>query len=150
MSKGTSLAIIVALTALISNIALVADDEVPLFNGKGGAAAYIAVGDEMTVYLWNGKPVAYLEPDKGGGGFHVYGFNGKHLGWFVQGVIRNHEGDASCAVKERLQSTESEPYKSYKEYKPYKDYKEYAPYRPAFSESFGAVTCSVFLSEGAK
>jgi len=126
------------------------DDEVTLFNGRGKAVAYVAFSDELTIYLWNGKPVAYLEPDQGASGFHIYGFNGKHLGWFVDGVARDHNGDAACAVKERVGSPEYEPYKAYKEYKPYKSYKVYAPYRPAFSRVFGNTTCSAFVAEGGK
>jgi len=42
--------------------------------------AYIA-DDRETIYLWDGHAVAYLYEDK------VYGCNGKHLGWFVDGII---------------------------------------------------------------
>src|SRR5947207_2555031 len=111
----TAFLILVAI-AIVGSAAQAKDDEISLFSGKGKAVAYIAIDDEMTIYFWGGKPVAYLEPDKKGSGFHIYGFNGKHLGWFVQGVIWSHDGDAACAVKERLKSTEYEPYKSYKEY----------------------------------
>lgn len=123
-----------------------ADDEVTLFSGAGKADAYIAIDDELTIYLWSGKPVAYLEKDNDGG-YHVYGFNGKHLGWFVKGVVRDHKGDASCAVKEVVKSTEYEPYKSYKQYK---GYTQYAPYRPYFSNSFGDTPCRFLLGEGGK
>jgi hypothetical protein len=148
MSRTVRLLALMAAALAGTNVARAGDDEVSLFNSKGKAAAYIVVDDDMTIYLWSGKPVAYLEPDKRAGGFDVYGFNGKHLGWFVQGAIWNHDGDPACALKERLKSTDYEPYKSYKEYKPYKAYKEYAPYRPSFSKSFGEVPCSLFLSEG--
>jgi len=123
-------------------------EEVTLFSGKGKAAAYIAIDEEMTIYMWGGKPVGYLTPDKKGGGFHIYGFNGKHLGWFVQGVVRDHDGDATCAVKDRMKSTDFEPFKAFKEFKPFKAFKEFAPYRPAFSKSFSSVTCALFLAEG--
>jgi hypothetical protein len=126
-----------------------AEDEVTLFNGSGKADAYIAIDDELTIYLWSGKPVAYLENDSDGG-YHVYGFNGKHLGWFVKGIIRDHKGDATCAIQEVLKSTEYEPYKSYKQYKPYKAYTQYAPYRPYFSTSFGDTPCRFLLGEGGK
>lgn len=85
------------------------DDEISLFNSNGKARAYIAIGEEMTIYMWNGKPAAYLESDRGVKGFRICGFNGKHLGWFVDGVVRDHQGDAACAVKERMESTESQP-----------------------------------------
>jgi hypothetical protein len=140
--------IILAVVAFVA-VAKAGGDEVTLYNGKGKAIAYVAVDDDMTIYTWSGNPVAYLEPDKrGGGGFHIYGFNGKHLGWFVQGVARDHDGDAACAAKERLRSTELEPFKAFKAFKPFKAFKEFPPFRPFFSNSFSDTTCSLFLAEG--
>jgi hypothetical protein len=143
------LCLLIALCASVLSTPARSEDEVSLFNGAGKADAYIDVEDELTIYLWSGKPVAYLEKDSDGG-YHVYGFNGKHLGWFVKGVLRDHEGNASCAVKEVLKSTQYEPYKAYKQYKPYKSYTQYAPYRPTFSSSFGDTPCRFLLGEGGK
>lgn len=123
--------------------------EISLFDASGNATAYIDTADELTVYLWSGEPVAYLVSDKPGE-FHVYGFNGGHLGWFINGVLWDHDGNASCAVKEAMGSVPFEPYKAYKQYKPYKAYKEYAPYRPYFSSSFGQVPCVLLLASGSQ
>lgn len=147
--KRFMLAVLLGLAMIAPFDASASDDEVSLFDEDGKAVAYIALDDEMTIYLWSGKPVAYLERDEQGG-YHVYGFNGLHLGWFVDGIVRDHEGAASCAVKERLQYTEYEPYKSYKQYKPYKSYTHYAPYRPYFSGSFSQTPCRFLLAEGGK
>jgi hypothetical protein len=103
----------------------------------------------LTIYLWSGKPVAYLTRDSAGG-FHVYGFNGNHVGWFVRGVVWDHDGNASCAVKERLQFTELEPLKSFKQFKPFKSFKEFAPFRPFFTTSWGDTPCRFLLAEGAE
>jgi len=54
------------LLTIVPAIAL-AQDEVSLFNGHGKASAYIAVDDELTIYLWGGKPVAYLSSSGNGG-----------------------------------------------------------------------------------
>ena len=121
-----------------------AEDEVSLFDGRGRAAAYISLDDELTIYLWSGKPVAYLDKDSAGG-YYAYGFNGKHLGWFVGGVIRDHEGNAACAIKDRLRSTEFEPFKSFKKFKAFK---EFAPFRPFFSSSWSDAPCKFVLAEG--
>ena len=126
-----------------------AEDEVTLFNGAGKADAYIALDDEMTIYLWSGKPVAYLEKDSDGG-YHVYGFNGKHLGWFVKGVVWDHEGNGSCGVKEVLRTTEFEPFKAFKQFKPFKAFTQFAPYRPTFTSKFGDTPCRFVLAEGGK
>jgi hypothetical protein len=125
----------------------VADDEIALFDGKGKASAYVSLEDELTIFLWSGKPVAYLDRDSAGG-YHVYGFNGKHLGWFVGGVIRDREGNAACATKERMRSTQFEPFKSFKQFKPFKAFKEFAPFRPFFTTSWSESPCSLLLAEG--
>lgn len=126
-----------------------AEDEVSLFDGTGKATAYIAVDDELTIYLWSGKPVAYLEKDTDSG-YHVYGFNGKHLGWFIREVIWDHDGKASCATKKVLRSTDFEPFKAFKQFKPFKSFTQFAPFRPTLSSSFGDSPCSFLLGEGGK
>lgn len=78
-----------------------ADDDIALFDGAGNPVAYVAADYEMSVYLWAGEPGAYLEVDTGGG-FMAWGFNGRHLGWFSGGVLWDHTGPTSCAVKERI------------------------------------------------
>ncbi len=63
-------------------------DELPLFNAKGEAVAYLNTVKRDTIYLWSGDPVAYVS------GGSVYGFNGVHLGWFEDGLLWNHDGQA--------------------------------------------------------
>lgn len=148
----TRTALIAAFVSLLlfAPIAPAADDEeFTFFNGAGKAEAYVALDDELTIYLWSGKPVAYLVRDSQGG-YNVYGFNGQHLGWFVRGVIWDHEGNASCAVREVLQSTQNEPFKAFKQFKPFKSFTQFAPFRPSFSNKFGDVPCRFLLAEGGK
>jgi len=124
-----------------------AADETTLFDSRGRATAYIA--EDLTVYLWSGKPVAYLFPDSRRDGFHVYGFNGKHLGWFVRGLARDHEGEGVCGIKGVLARTEIEPIKSIKEIKPIKSIREIPPIRPIFSRVWSETPCRLFLFAGA-
>jgi len=126
-----------------------ADDEITLFSDSGNAVAYIDVNDELTIYLWSGKPVAYLERDSDGG-YHVYGFNGKHLGWFEKGVVWDHEGNGSCAVQEVMKTTQFEPFKAFKQFKPFKSFAQFAPFRPNFSYKFGDMPCKFLLAGGGK
>lgn len=132
-----------------SNSAVTAqsDDELSLFDASGKAAAYLALDDEFTIYLWSGKPVAYLEKDNEGG-YHVYGFNGKRLGWFVKGVLWDHDGNASCATKDVLRTTHIEPFKAFKQFMPFKAFNEFAPFRPFLTSTFGDFPCTLLLSEG--
>lgn len=122
------------------------EDETTLFGATGNAVAYIA--EDLTIYLWSGKPVAYLDQDDAGG-FHVYGFNGKHLGWFVRGVLRDQIGAAVGAVKEVFRSPPTgEAFKSFKEFKPFKSFKEFAPFRPTFSNEWSETPLKLFLLQG--
>lgn len=135
-----------AVALLLLSFAATADDETSIFDAAGKPTAYIA--EELTIYLWSGKPVAYLHSESGK--VHIYGFNGKHLGWFVRGIVRDHEGNAVGAVKEVFRSSiEHEPYKSYKEYKPYKSYREYAPYQPYLGSDWSQLPLRLFLMQGA-
>jgi hypothetical protein len=142
--------LLLALYALSGQIAFAGDDEeIALFSASGKAEAYIALDDELTIYLWSGKPVAYLEKDSDGG-YHVYGFNGKHLGWFARGVIWDGAGGGACATKEAMRSTQLEPFKGFKQFKPFKSFTQFAPFRPRFLDSFGDTPCRFLLAEGSK
>jgi len=59
-----------------------------LFDKKGFAVAYIADDYHNTIYLWDGSPVAYLYED-----VHIYGINGRHLGWFMNDILYNNNGE---------------------------------------------------------
>lgn len=122
--------------------------QISLFNSDGDAIAYIDVEEDLTIYLWGGKPMAYLDSDHDEG-FHVYGFNGNHLGWFIDGIVYDHEGDA-VGFKEGAISmyTNYEPYKGYQEYAPYRSYQEYAPYTPYLSNTWSNTPLSLFLARG--
>lgn len=129
-------------------------EELSLFDFEGDAIAYIADDSEMTIFLWDGTPCAYLvkkgnsenpKTDK----FSIYGFNGDHLGWLIKGIVRDHEGDITGFTRGAInKSTNYEPYKSYKQYKPYKGYKEYEPYMPYLSNNWSDFLLKDFLKEG--
>ena len=148
--KGILLLCLVLL-AVSFKFAAAQDDETALYSSNGIPVAYITLerGDENPViYMWSGKPVAYLS-SASGVGLSVYGFNGKHLGWFVKGVMRDHDGDAACGVRSSVNSPKVEPFKAFKQFKPFKAFKQFEPARPSFSQKWSPTTCSVFLFEGA-
>jgi len=59
-----------------------------LYNKNGEAAAYVTDDYHSTIYLWDGSPVAYLYDDE-----HVYGINGRHLGWFTGNILFTDNGE---------------------------------------------------------
>lgn len=123
-----------------------AAQEPALFNRDGKAIAYIdTVDKDRTIYLYSGEPVAIIsEAD-------VYGFNGKHLGWYEKGIVRDHEGKRIGNTKKAATGyIQYEPYKSYKRQKPYISHRSYPPYKPYFSDSWSDSSFETFLLQGVK
>ena len=56
------------------------------YNKQGKAIAWLSDSDEETIYLFDGKPVAWIC------GNSVYSFNGSHLGFFENGWIYDNKG----------------------------------------------------------
>jgi hypothetical protein len=145
--KYISAPILICLGFCMATQALGSEDELSLYNPFGEATAYIA--EDLTIYLWSGTPVAYLSEDKKGG-FHIYGFNGKHLGWFANGAVWNHKGNAVGAVAEIYKRPlATRPFKGFKKFKPYKAIKENAPFRPEFTDEWSKMSFKYFLMMGA-
>jgi len=121
--------------------------ETTIYDANGDAAAYIAA-DDLTIYLWGGKPVAYLVGDRGA--YSTYGFNGSHLGWLEDGIVRDHSGDAVGFLKGAVAMvTGVEPLKGLKELRPLKSLRELAPLKPLYSQQFSRTPLSLFLAAGA-
>lgn len=119
--------------------------EISIFDNTGKPCAYLDTSDELTIYFWTGEPVAYLENDS------IYGFNGKHLGWFEDGIIRDHKGYAVGFIEGALSIfTFPEPFKGFKKFKPFKSFKEFAPFKPFYMNQWSSNTLILILSKGMK
>lgn len=55
------------------------------YDSHGKPLAYLD-NDRSHIFLFNGKPVAYLYANT------VYGYNGRQLGWFENGWVRDLKG----------------------------------------------------------
>lgn len=86
------------------------------YNKNGEPIAYAEDGEH--IYLFTGEPVAYFHGDA------VYGFNGKHLGWFENGWIRDLHG---LCVFYSGDASGSGPLKPVKNVKPVKSVKSVRP-----------------------
>jgi hypothetical protein len=126
------LIIIFSIVCIFCSTSLLARDEISLFDSKGNAKAYFT--EDLTIYLWDGDPVAYLH--KSGNYFHIYGFNGNHLGWFEGGIIWDHDGNAVGCIKGTVNMIYSiEPVKGIKSIYPIKSIREIASIKPLFSKN---------------
>ncbi|WP_345953844.1 4-fold beta flower protein [Mucilaginibacter sp. PAMB04168] len=135
------------LTVLISasSFGLWGRNETALFDKEGEAKAFIS--EDSTIYLWDGAPVAYLSDAYNA--WHIYGFNGDHLGWYANGIIYNNDGDIVGAQKGAANLiTLSEIGKGMKSMKPFPSLKKIAPGKPIFSSSWSKTPLEGFLKAG--
>ena len=59
------------------------ESEVTLFDKSTQPIAYINYVDkDSTIYMWDGTPVAYFDGKK-----DIYHFNGRFLGWYINGIL---------------------------------------------------------------
>ncbi|MEZ4793470.1 MAG: hypothetical protein R2783_08440 [Gelidibacter sp.] len=121
--------------------------EISLFDSQGNARAYIDYEKDATIYLWNGKPVAFLEND--GNDICVFGFNGRFLGWYEEGIVRDKNGNAIGAKKGATNMiTNIEPIKSIQEITPIRPITPITPIKPIFSNSWSSESLIEFLYSG--
>jgi hypothetical protein len=116
--------------------------EITLYDASGRPTAYI-VPKDGSIYLWSGKPVAYLHNE------HVYGFNGRHLGWFEDGIIWAHDGTRAGFTSNTLPVfAQFEPFKAFKQFQPFKGFQQFAPFKPFKSTAVTAIPLANFLDAG--
>lgn len=117
--------------------------EFDLYDSRGRPAAYFDLSDGLTLYLWSGKPVAYLDGDS------VVGFNGKRLGWYRNGVLYDQDGNVVAAPAAAFKTpVPPPPPRGLKELKPLKGLKGLKPLKPLFSLSWSELPAQVFLLQG--
>lgn len=118
---------------------------ITFYDKKGAPIAYLQ-DDGIHIYLFNGKPVAYLYENT------VYGFNGKQFGWFEDGWIRdlrgycvffteNTTGGPSKPLKQL------KPLKSLKQLKPMKSMKQSKVLKPTKSLSWSTLSGIQYFSQ---
>lgn len=118
-------------------------DEFSFFDSRGRASAYLDLGDGLTFFLWSGEPVAYLVEGS------IYGYNGKHLGWYRDEMIFDHDGNVVVASSSVFRTpVEPAPVRGLKGLKPLKGLKELKPLKPLFGRSWSDLPARVFFLLG--
>lgn len=121
------------------------DSEMPLFDKNGEPKAFM--DDEYNIFLWNGEPVAYGY--NSGEEWHIYGYNGKHLGWFSGAFIYDKKGKR---VSSPFNSKNKYlPFKGFKKITPIKSIREFEPFsKPKLSDDWSDTLLEAFLKAGEK
>lgn len=127
--------------------------EVNLYANDGRPTAYIWTDNgDMTIYTWDGYAVAWLEPDCTHG-VCVYGFNGRFLGWYADGLIYDRNGQAAGYTEGARQAWQIQhvPPKGTRRFRPVPDVKEWEPYAEYwYPEVASPMHLELLLRSGAK
>lgn len=118
--------------------------EITLFSARGEPIAYIEDSDEKTIFSFNGEPLAYIDEKN-----NIYGFNGKHLGWFEDQIVWDHAGQKVGFTKNTSPAlTQFEPFKGFKQFKPFKSFKQFTPIKPLKKSLLSHTELLKFLKDG--
>ena len=121
------------------------NDEFSFYDSRGSATAYLDLSAGLTFYLWSGEAVAYLDDDS------LYGFNGKHLGWYQNGLVYDRSGGVVAAPASAFSEPLSPaPPRSPKGLRPLKGLKELKPLKPLFGRAWSTMPPEVFFLLGTR
>lgn len=115
-----------------------------LYDIEGNPVAYINYDRNGVIYMWNGTPVAYIHRN-----MTLYGFNGRHLGWYENGIVRDRNG--RIAGYNKLASPVSvkmEPIKGMAKIPPIKQIPELPCLKPMYLSVISHEYLSQFLLRG--
>ena len=117
----------------------------PLYNANGEAIAYI-YDDGESVYLFNGKPVAWLSVDA------VYGYNGQYLGWYRMGWVYDRAGKPALFTREASggpakPARRARPARGARGARPARGARQAAPARPARSMAWSPLSGNQFFNQ---
>jgi hypothetical protein len=114
-----------------------------LYDANGSAVAFF---DREDIYLYNGEPVAYFD------GESVYAYDGRHLGWYVDGWVRDNSGDAvfftDDATGGPMRPMRSiRPIRGIRGMRPMRGMRQMRPMRPSFSGGWSRLVGESFFRQ---
>ncbi len=116
-----------------------------LYDRNGKAIAYV-YDDNEHIYLYNGKPVAFLRDE------HVYSFGGKYLGWIHNGWFYDRNGKPAFFTQDSTggparPARQARPARSARQARPAKSAREARPARPARSLSWSDLSNESYFEQ---
>ena len=118
--------------------------EQTLFDRSGRAQAYIAEDGEGSIYTWDGHAVAYID------GENVFGWRGRHLGWFADGTVYDRSGRRVGFIREESPVAPYAEAAKYAKYAKYARSARQAAYaRPALGMGYSDIDLLDFVKQDA-
>ena len=116
--------------------------EITFYNRTGHPQTYLSTENDNSFYTWDGHAVAYLHEDK------VYGWRGKHIGWYIDGVIYDLKGYRVGSTREKCSYSVYSEDSKYSKYSRYSRYSRYSPYsKPSLSSMYASIDLLEFITQ---
>lgn len=140
---------ILFLTLMMLFVSTLAAQQQSLYDCDGEVRAYIDYNEEATIFMWDGTPVAFVEID--GSDSCVFGFNGRFLGWYEDGVIYDKKGYAVGARYAAVSMTSKvERIKGIQKATPIRPVTSISPIQPILKRTWSNTPLTEFLHSGKK
>jgi hypothetical protein len=97
------------------------DTEVDVIYNRYGEPVLRLLANSRIVGF-DGKSYGFFD------GVHLYNYKGQHVGWYEDGVMRDHDG--ACVGFGEAPSDFPRPFLPFKQYKPFPAFVEFEPFRP--------------------
>ena len=135
-----------SLLFLLLSLNVLGQNETTIFDVSGNATHYIENSTGI-LYSFEGVPIAFLKPKPTY--FNIYNYRGEHLGWFENGIVRDHKGDIVVFVKGAVTNvmTRFEPSKGLKRFEPTRPFEKNEPFKPSYSTIFSRTPLSYFFGD---
>lgn len=123
--------------------------EISLYDSNGEARAYIDFNKDATIFLWDGTPVAFIENNYNN--ICVFGFNGRFLGWYENGIIYDKQGYVVGVKKDAINMIyRTERIKGIQRITPIKPITPITPIKPFWRNSWSSNSLTELLYFGKK
>ncbi len=118
--------------------------DIDLYEKDGMPVAFISMDYDNRIYLMDGTGVAYIYNEN-----HIYGINGKHLGWLIDGIVYDNDGKRAGFISSTCPTGLSKV-KGKGEKRPFTELRSRwePPPMPAFSYSYSEITLKELLEQG--
>lgn len=120
------------------------NDDLTFYDEEGTAVAYTR--DAEAIYLFSGEPVAYLSDES------IYAYSGKHLGFFLDGWVRDHDGRCVFYTEDARggparPARQARPARSARQSRPARGAREARPARAARQSAWSRLSGPQFFTE---
>ncbi len=109
------------------------------FHDNQGNPILYYKSSENVFFDYAGNSKFYLKRDNLGD-VNIYNFNGKHLGWYINGTLRDHQGRIMASETNKLLNVtyKMPPIKPVERIIPIKGVEELAPIKPLWNDQFSS------------